>query len=252
MRLGRIDVNGAAVWAELDADGHAHVLRRAPWDGIERTGERVAAAQVRLLAPAEPSKVVCIGLNYLDHIEEMKHAGPPADPVIFIKPSTSVIGPGQPIVRPAFSQRVDHEAELAVVISKRMKDVAEADALSYVLGYTCLNDVTARDIQRADGQWTRGKGIDGFCPIGPWIETDLSPDDLAITGKVNGEVRQQSTTKLLIHPVAKLLSFISAAMTLLPGDVVSTGTPAGVGPMVAGDTVEIEIAGIGILSNPVR
>jgi 2-keto-4-pentenoate hydratase/2-oxohepta-3-ene-1,7-dioic acid hydratase in catechol pathway len=171
--------------------------------------------------------------------------------VLFIKPSTSVIGPNDPIRRPADSERVDFEGELAAVIGTVVRDVAPEQALSMVLGYTCGNDVTARDQQRADGQWTRGKGHDSFCPLGPWIETDVDPKDLAIRTELDGEVRQDSRTSLLLHDVAYLISYISRVMTLLPGDVLMTGTPAGVGPMVAGQSVSVSIEGIGTLTNPV-
>ncbi len=250
MRIARIAIQSQAVWAHME-DGCFYPLSAAPYEGGVRTGERVDADAARLLAPATPSKVVCVGLNYHDHIAEMKHDDVPADPVLFIKPSTSVVGPGEAIVRPSFSGRVDHESELAVVIAKAMKGVSERDALSYVLGYTCLNDVTARDLQKQDGQWTRAKGQDTFCPIGPWIETDADPGNVTVQAIVGEQVRQSSSTKLLITPVAKLLSFISAGITLLPGDVVATGTPAGVGPLLAGETVRIVISGIGTLENPV-
>ena len=184
---------------------------------------------MRLLAPVLPSKVVAIGRNYAEHARELGNEVPPT-PVLFLKPSTSVIGPGDPIVRPEGVGRVDFEGELAVIVGKLARRLEPADAIQAVLGFTCANDVTARDLQRADGQWTRGKGFDTFCPLGPWIETDLDSSDLALHTLVNGEVRQQARTSQLEHGVAELLSFVSRVMTLLPGDVLLTGTPAGVGP----------------------
>ena len=214
-------------------------------------GESAPLEAVRLLAPAEPSKVLCIGKNYADHVREMGGDVPPARPMLFLKPPTSVVGPGDDIVRPGDSDQVDYEGELAVVIGRRCAHVPPAEALSYVFGYTCANDVTARDHQRADGQWTRAKGHDTFCPLGPWIETELDPSDLAISTTLDGEPRQSSRTKLLLHDVPTLLAYMSDAMTLLPGDVVLTGTPAGVGPMLAGQSVTVTIEGIGALTNPV-
>jgi 2-keto-4-pentenoate hydratase/2-oxohepta-3-ene-1,7-dioic acid hydratase in catechol pathway len=215
-------------------------------------GRRVAPLdQVRLLAPVRPGKIIAVGLNYADHAAEGDHEVP-AEPLLFLKPPSAVIGPGTPIRLPPQSRRVDHEAELAVVIGRRGRRIADSDALSYVAGYTCGNDVTARDLQRADGQWTRGKSFDTFCPLGPWIETDLDPTTLAVTCRVNGEVRQGGSTHDMIFPVATLVSYISSVMTLEPGDVIMSGTPAGVGPIQAGDVVEVEVGGIGVLSNPVE
>jgi 2-keto-4-pentenoate hydratase/2-oxohepta-3-ene-1,7-dioic acid hydratase in catechol pathway len=224
-------------------DGH-------PFGPISFTGDRWALPDVRLVAPILPSKVVAVGKNYADHAREMGGEAPPS-PVIFLKPSTSVIGAGDAIRIPPDTSRVDHEAELAVVIGRPARDVAREDALSHVLGYTAGNDVTARDQQRADGQFTRAKGHDSFCPLGPWLETVLDPADLRVTASVNGEIRQDGRTKDMIHDVATLIAFMSSVMTLLPGDVVLTGTPAGVGPIVPGDTVTVAIEGIGELSNTV-
>jgi 2-keto-4-pentenoate hydratase/2-oxohepta-3-ene-1,7-dioic acid hydratase in catechol pathway len=225
-----------------------------PFGPIAFTGDRWALPDVRLVAPILPSKVVAVGKNYAEHAKEMAEHGQspaPDTPVIFLKPSTSIIGPGDVIRRPV-SDRVDHEAELAVVIGRPARDVAKADALTHVLGYTCANDVTARDQQKADGQFTRGKGHDSFCPIGPWIETVLDPSDLRVTASVNGQIRQDGRTSAMLHDVATLIEFMSGVMTLLPGDVILTGTPAGVGPLVDGDSVTIEVEGIGALTNPVR
>jgi 2-keto-4-pentenoate hydratase/2-oxohepta-3-ene-1,7-dioic acid hydratase in catechol pathway len=216
------------------------------------TGRTWPLADVRLLAPILPSKVVCIGKNYAEHVAEMGGGDAPAAPLIFMKPSTSVIGPGLPILRPADSQRVDYEGELAVVIGQPCRDVPEARAKDVVLGYTVANDVTARDLQSSDGQWTRAKGYDTFCPLGPWIETAMDPSDLAIETTLDDATVQKSRTSLLIHGIEKQIAYISRVMTLLPGDTILTGTPAGVGPMVDGQTVSVTVEGIGTLTNPVR
>ncbi len=220
-------------------------------EDIKLTGLRFPLADVRLLAPMLPSKVICIGKNYADHAREMG-GEPPSEPVIFLKPSTSVCGPGDPIFRPAaISERTDYEGELAVVIGRLCSQVPAELAASVIFGYTCANDVTARDLQARDGQWTRAKGFDTFCPLGPWIETDVDPADLALTTELNGEVKQNSRTSLLLHDVPALVAFVSQVMTLLPGDVLLTGTPAGIGPMGKGDQVRVTIEGIGSLTNPV-
>jgi 2-keto-4-pentenoate hydratase/2-oxohepta-3-ene-1,7-dioic acid hydratase in catechol pathway len=221
-----------------------------PFGPFAFTGARHALSSVRLLAPVLPSKVVCIGKNYADHAAEMGGAAP-ADPVVFLKPSTSVVGPGEAVRLPRDSARVDHEAELAVVIGRLCRDVPRERALDVVLGYTAANDVTARDQQKADGQWTRGKSHDTFCPIGPWVETDLDARDVAVQCRVDGELRQDGRTAQLLHDVPAVIAWITAFMTLLPGDVVLTGTPAGVGPLTAGSTVEVVVEGVGTLTNPV-
>ena len=203
---------------------------------------------VRLLPPALPTKIVAIGLNYRDHAEEMKFPIPD-EPILFIKPPSSVIGPDDAIVMPAQSYRVDFEAELAIVIGKTAKHVSRKDAQEYIQGYTCLNDVTARDLQTKDGQWTRSKSFDTFCPIGPWIETDVDASDLKIELYLNGERKQASRTSNLIFDSFFLVEFVSGVMTLLPGDLIATGTTSGIGPMKAGDTVEVRIEGIGSLKN---
>ena len=215
------------------------------------TGEDVPLAEERLLAPIIPSKIVAVGRNYADHAEEMGGAIPD-EPVIFLKPSTAVIGPGDLIPYPPASTRVDHEAELAVVVGRLARKVRSEEAGRFILGYTCGNDVTARDLQSKDGQWTRAKGFDGFCPLGPWIETELDPMDLAIECRVNGEPRQAARTSQLAFGPGALIEFVSNVMTLLPGDVILTGTPAGVGALEVGDKVEVEIEGIGVLQNEVR
>jgi 2-keto-4-pentenoate hydratase/2-oxohepta-3-ene-1,7-dioic acid hydratase in catechol pathway len=222
-----------------------------PFETIRLTGNRWVLSDVRLLAPILPSKVVAVGRNYLDHIQEMGNEAPVA-PLVFLKPSTSVIGDGDYIRLPPDTAKVDHEVELAAVIGRPARDVSAENALSHVFGYTIGNDVSARDQQAADGQWTRAKGHDSFCPLGPWIETELDPSDLRLTASVNGQLRQDSRTSHMIHNLPALIAYMSAIMTLLPGDVILTGTPAGVGPIVAGDTVTMEIEGIGVLSTPVR
>jgi len=214
------------------------------------TGEEIPVDGVRFLAPVLPSKVVAVGKNYADHAAEMG-SDVPEEPIIFLKPSTSVIGPGEPIPYPPQSRRVDHEAELAVVIGRFARGVRAEEAGKFILGFTCANDVTARDLQAKDGQWTRAKGFDGFCPLGPWIETELDPLDLAVECRVGGDTRQAARTSTLTFGAAELIEFISSVMTLLPGDVILTGTPAGVGPLEVGDRVEVEVEGIGVLENEV-
>jgi len=221
--------------------------------GFDTTGERVPLSEVTLLAPVIPrSKIVCVGKNYHDHAAEMGGEAP-AEPMLFLKPNTSVIGPNDAIVRPVQSQRTDFEGELAVVIGRIAKNVPAENALDYVLGYTIGNDVTARDLQRSDGQWSRAKGFDTFCPLGPAIETDFDLDGGArVVTRVNGEVRQDGPISDMVHSVPDIIAYASAAFTLLPGDVILTGTPAGIGPFQAGDVVEVEITGLGVLRNTVR
>jgi 2-keto-4-pentenoate hydratase/2-oxohepta-3-ene-1,7-dioic acid hydratase in catechol pathway len=237
------DQTGETVLAVLDGDP----LYRP----IQLTGEKVPLVEARLLAPVLPrSKVVGVGRNYAEHAAELGNEVP-AEPLLFLKPNTSVIGPGEPIVLPHQSQNVHHEAELAVVISRVCREVPRERVPDVILGYTCGNDVTARDLQDRDRQWARAKGFDSFCPLGPWIETDLDPGDLAVTCTVGDEVRQSGRTSLMVHDVASLVSYISDAFTLLPGDVILTGTPAGVGPIVEGDEVTVTVEGIGSLTNRV-
>jgi 2-keto-4-pentenoate hydratase/2-oxohepta-3-ene-1,7-dioic acid hydratase in catechol pathway len=221
-----------------------------PFGPIAFTGDRWALPDVRLLSPFLPSKVVAMAKNYSDHAKEMGGEAP-ASPVIFLKPSTSVIGEGDNIRLPASSQQVDYEGELAVVIGTPARNVAPEDALKHVFGYAAANDVTARDQQRADGQFTRAKGYDSFCPLGPWVETVFDPSDVRLVTRVNGEVRQDGRTSQMIHDIPTQIAFMSAVMTLLPGDVILTGTPAGVGPVVAGDSVSVTVEGLGTLTNPV-
>lgn len=223
-----------------------------PWLPWSETRTQWALRDVRLLAPCEPGKILCIGRNYAAHAAELGNPMP-KEPMLFMKPSSAMIGPDEAIVLPQYSQRVEHEGELTVVIGKQCAHLGDDDdALRCVLGYTCLNDVTARDLQKTDGQFTRAKGFDTFCPVGPCIETELDPADVLVECRVNGQVRQSGSTALMAYPVAFLVRWISRMMTLYPGDLIATGTPAGVGPLLAGDTVEVSAAGVGVLRNPVR
>ena len=215
------------------------------------TGEVVSLDDVHLLAPVLPSKLVCVGRNYAAHAAEWG-LGVPEEPLLFLKPSTAVIGPGEPIQLLPISRRIDYEGELAVVIGRIARDVPAEEAGRYVLGYTCANDVTLRDLQKADDQWARAKGFDGSCPLGPWIETDLDPTDVLVRTLVNGEVRQQASTSDMVFGVATLIEHITTFMTLLPGDSILTGTPEGVGKLADGDVVEVEVDGVGVLRNGVR
>jgi len=252
VKIARFSSGGDPRFGIVDGD-EIVVLRGDPmFAGFDTTEERVPLADVKLLAPVIPrSKVVAVGKNYRDHAAEMGGEAPP-EPLLFLKPNTSVIGPGDTIVRPVQSQQVDFEGELAVVIGSIAKNVAEADAASVVFGYTIANDVTARDLQKSDGQWTRAKGFDTFCPLGPVIETEFDLAGQSIQTRVNGVVMQSGSLDDMVHSVASVIAYASSVFTLLPGDVILTGTPAGVGPIVAGDVVEVEVSGIGTLSNPVR
>jgi 2-keto-4-pentenoate hydratase/2-oxohepta-3-ene-1,7-dioic acid hydratase in catechol pathway len=241
----------------LDGDGQIAQIEGHPFGQISFTGTRFAQADIRLLSPILPSKVVCVGKNYADHVKEMNSGEAPKEPLLFLKPSTSVIGPGDAIRIPAGSTNVHHEAELAVVIGARgARNVSPEQALASVFGYTIGNDVTERDMQKGDGQWTRAKGFDSFCPLGPWIETELAgigldPADLEVTCDVDGERRQTGRTSQLLFGIPTLISYISQVMTLLPGDVVLTGTPSGVGPIRPGQQVTCTIQGLGTLTNSV-
>jgi 2-keto-4-pentenoate hydratase/2-oxohepta-3-ene-1,7-dioic acid hydratase in catechol pathway len=221
------------------------------YSGINLRGENIPLADVRLLAPVIPrSKVVCVGKNYADHAAEMG-GEVPKEPVIFIKPNTSVIGPDDLIQWPKQSQRVDHEGELAIVISRICKEVPKEKYRDVVFGYTVSNDITARDLQKGDGQWTRGKGFDTFCPLGPWIDTEFQPGEQRITTLVDGQIKQDAKLSDMVFDIPTIINFISSAMTLLPGDVILTGTPAGVGPVNPGGRVTVEIEGLGTLENRV-
>ncbi len=253
MRIARFSHDDAIRFGIVDGTDLVVLAGDPLFAGFETTGERVPLGEVALLAPVIPrSKVIGIARNYRDHAAELGNEVP-AEPMMFLKPNTSVIGPGDAIVRPTQSERTDYEGELAAVIGRVAKNVSVEDALDYVFGYTIGNDVTARDLQKTDGQWARAKGFDTFCPLGPAIETEFTPSaDVRIVTRVNGEVRQDGTLGAMVHSVAEFISYASHAFTLLPGDVILAGTPAGVGPFVAGDIVEVEITGLGTLRNPVR
>ena len=254
MRLARIAHPGGVAFASVEGDGDdTQVLEIAehPFGQPNFTGKRWPLADVRLLAPILPSKVIAVGRNYVKHAAEFGNEVPSA-PMLFIKPSTSVIGPNAAIKLPKASEHVDFEGELAIVIGQPVKNVPAARATSAILGYTVANDVSARDLQKSDGQWGRAKGFDTFCPLGPWIETSLDASDLALHTQLNGELKQDGRTSDLVHGIPELIEFISGVMTLLPGDVILTGTPEGVGQMYDGDDVSITIEGIGTLSNPVQ
>ena len=212
----------------------------------------VPLSEARLLAPVQPSKIVCVGRNYREHAAELGNPMP-TEPLLFLKAPSSLVGDGSAIELPAVSQRVEHEGELAVVIGRTCSRVSDAEnPLDYVLGYTCLNDVTARDLQKRDVQFTRAKSFDTFCPVGPVVETELDPLDLQVETRVNGEVRQRGRTSVMAFPVPYLIRYVSHIMTLVPGDIISTGTPAGVGPLADGDVCEVEVEGVGVLRNTVR
>ncbi|PKW25919.1 fumarylacetoacetate hydrolase family protein [Phycicoccus duodecadis] len=253
MRIARFTTGEDPVYGLVDGAGEkiAEVTGDPLYQRIELTGATHRVEDVRLLAPVIPrSKIIGIGKNYADHAAEMG-GEPPVEPLMFLVPNTAVVGPGDPVVLPPQSAEVHYEGELAVVIGRLCKDVEPEDALGVIFGYTCANDVTARDLQRGDGQWARAKGFDTFSPLGPWIETDLDISDLRLVTRRDGEVVQDGTTADMVHGVAALVSYASKAFTLLPGDVILTGTPAGVGPIESGQRVEVEIEGIGTLANPV-
>lgn len=247
MKLVRCSNNGRVYFGVWDEKSDAV---REIKGGKEISEEAVKLSELKFLSPCQPSKIVAVGLNYRDHADEMK-LPIPQEPILFIKPSTAVIAHNEEIIYPSMSKRVDYEAELGVVIKKKARNVSEEEAKDYILGYTCFNDVTARDLQKRDGQYTRSKGFDTFAPLGPCIETNVDPVHITIESYVNGERKQSSNTKEMIFSVFHLVSFISQVMTLLPGDVIATGTPAGVGPLNAGDIVEVRIQGVGILRNRV-
>jgi 2-keto-4-pentenoate hydratase/2-oxohepta-3-ene-1,7-dioic acid hydratase in catechol pathway len=247
VRLVRFRFGDRIATGVLEED-RIRVLRGTFFEEPVPTGDEVPIADARLLAPVIPSKIVAVARNNPDHAAELGNEVP-TQPMLFLKPATSVIGPEDPIPIPEGSARVDHEAELAAVIGRLCRRVTEEEAPKYVLGYTCANDVTARDWQQTDGQWARAKGSDGFCPLGPWIETELEATDVAVIARVNGDERQRGRTSDFVFSPAALVAFISRSITLLPGDVVLTGTPSGVGPMAPGDRVEVEVEGIGVLRN---
>lgn len=219
---------------------------------LSRTGEVLDVGSLRLLAPIVPGKIIGIGRNYAQHAKELGNVAPEAEPMIFLKPPSAVLAPGEAIILPKASSRVDHEAELGVIIGRTARNLSrDENPLDYVLGYSCVNDVTARDLQKKDVQFTRAKGFDTFCPLGPWIETELDPSSVQVIARVNGRVRQQGNTRDMIFPVPQLIRFLACIMTLNPGDLIATGTPEGVAPLASGDIVEVEVEGIGILNNAV-
>lgn len=251
MKIARYEYEGVVRFGLADpASGKIREIAGEPFDGVQATGVVHRLDEVRLLAPVTPGKIVAVGLNYRDHAREMGKKIPD-EPLLFLKASSALNRPGGEIVYPAQSERVDYEAELAVVIGRVSKDVPARDAAAHILGYTCINDVTARDLQAKDVQYTRAKGFDTFAPIGPWIETDLDPSGCSVRCIVNGEVRQDGNTREMGATVPRLVEFISAVMTLYPGDVIATGTPPGVGPLRVGDEVTVEVGGVGALTNRV-
>jgi 2-keto-4-pentenoate hydratase/2-oxohepta-3-ene-1,7-dioic acid hydratase in catechol pathway len=252
MRLVRFRYGGRIATGAVDEESETiRVLAGTFFEQPVPTGEEVPLDDVRLLAPILPSKAVCVGKNYAAHAAEFD-SDVPEEPLLFLKPSTSVIGPGDTIPLPSISRRVDYEGELAVVIGRLARSVRAEEAFRYILGYTCANDVTLRDLQKKDGQWARAKGFDGSCPLGPWIQTELDPNDARVETRVNGDTRQSATTAELVFGVATVIEYITEVMTLLPGDVVLTGTPEGVGKLEPGDRVEVEVEGVGVLVNPVE
>ncbi len=253
MRIARYTTasGGAPAYGLVEGAGEGAVVAQldgAPFDGVRQTGERTPLSEVTLVAPVDPSKVVAFGRNYAEHAKELGNEVP-AIPIVFLKPSTSVVGPDAEVAYPALTSDLHYEGELAVVIGRRCTAVAPKQAMDFVFGYTVGNDLTMRDIQKSEGQWTRGKGFDGACPLGPWVETDVDPSGLSLRSTVNGELRQDGTTADMLRDVAGCVSWVSQAMTLLPGDVVLTGTPAGVGSLQRGDEVSVTIEGIGTLTN---
>lgn len=250
MKIVRFKAGDDIAYGLAEADG-VTLYQGSPFVAWEATETLIPWESVQLLAPVLPSKVVAVGKNYVDHAAEMD-SDVPEEPIIFLKPATSVVGPNANVVYPPISSEVHHEAELAVVVGKIARNIRAEDASRYIFGYTAANDVTARDLQRKDGQWTRAKGFDTFCPLGPAIETELDPlERLAVIARVNGEVRQAGFTADLVFGVAEILEFVSRVMTLLPGDVILSGTPSGVGPVQPGDLMEVEVDGIGVLANRV-
>ncbi|MEJ5186738.1 MAG: fumarylacetoacetate hydrolase family protein [Candidatus Geothermincolales bacterium] len=249
MKLARFLYRGRIRFGVVDGET-VRELVGTPFQGIHESGEAFPLGEVDLLPPVFPQKILAVGLNYRDHAEEFGMPIPD-EPVLFMKPPSSLLPHGGRIIYPEMSRRVDYEAELALVVSAECRDVSVEEAGKYILGYTCANDVTARDLQAKDGQWTRAKSFDTFCPLGPFIETEADPSDLAVRLYLNGELRQSSRTSAMIFGPAELLSFVSRIMTLYPGDVILTGTPSGVGEMRPGDRVEVEIEGVGRLANTV-
>lgn len=250
MKIARFQIGDAVHYGSVEGDS-LRVLQGDPFEGLTETGTTVFAAEVRLLTPVIPRQILCVGLNYLAHVLEFHAERTNVDPVIFMAAPSALLAPGEAIRLPDNGHLFHQEAELVAVIGKRAKDVPEDQALDYVLGYTAGNDVSDRTIQRADGQWTRSKSFPTFKPLGPYLVTDLDVSNLGVRSRINGKIAQDSDTAHMIHPVARLVSFLSGFMTLEPGDVVYTGTPGGPGEIKPGDVCEIEVEGIGVLQNPV-
>jgi 2-keto-4-pentenoate hydratase/2-oxohepta-3-ene-1,7-dioic acid hydratase in catechol pathway len=246
MRIAVLEKEGRRSWYALEG-ARARRFGGSPFEGGTIEGDLVTWTESELRAPVRPSKIVCIGRNYAAHARELGNEVP-AEPLMFFKPPSSIIGPGEAVVLRAESEKVEHEGELGVVIAKRCSRVSRDEALSYVFGYTCANDVTARDLQKKDGQWSRAKGFDTFCPVGPWIETDLDPSDLAVQCLVDGAIRQDGRTSQMMFDVPALVAYVSRAFTLEPGDLILTGTPEGVGPLAPGNRVTVSIEKIGELT----
>ena len=246
MRIAVLEKDGRRSWYALEGK-KARRFGRSPFDGGTVESDLVAWTDAELRAPVAPSKIVCVGRNYAAHAKELGN-DVPTEPLLFLKPPSAIIGPGETVVLRAESDKVEHESELAVVIGKRATRVSREEALSYVLGYTCANDVTARDLQKKDGQWSRAKGFDTFCPVGPWIETDLDPRDLGVKCLVDGHVRQDGRTSQMMFDVPTLIAYVSRAFTLEPGDLILTGTPEGVGPLAPGNRVTVAIEKLGELT----
>lgn len=250
MRLIHFSHKRKEYWGILEEE-NIRVINEEPFRGIKPVSKKIPVDGIKFLPPAKPTKIVLIGLNYKDHARELNMVLP-KEPLIFLKPPTSLIGHNDAIIYPSSVKQLDYEAELAIVIKKECKNIKPKDVPKYILGFTCLNDVTARDLQRKDGQWTRAKSFDTFCPLGPWLETRVSHKDLRVRSYLNGKLRQDSSTSEFIFSFDYLVSFISKIMTLNPGDVISTGTPFGVGAMKRGDTIVIEIEGIAKLVNYIK
>lgn len=250
MKILRFFYRKKAYWGVVK-NRYVFFLKGSPFFRIQPTSRKIALKNMRILPPVNPGKIVLAGLNYKDHAREL-NMEIPREPVIFIKPSTAVVAHNDVIIYPEGVNRLDYEAELAVVIKRKGKDIKPLEVKKYIFGYTCLNDVTARDLQKRDGQWTRAKSFDTFCPVGPWIETEFDPDNARVQTYLNGKLKQDSNTSNFIFSVPYLISFVSAIMTLNPGDIISTGTPSGVGPMRRGDRIETVISGLGTLKNRVK
>jgi len=250
MKIVRFVYRGEPRYGLLNSD-QIEVIHNLPFDEVDVTGVSVALSKVELLSPVDPSKIIAIGLNYRDHAKELD-LEMPTEPCLFMKPTSSLIGSGNAIVYPEATGQVDFEAELVIVIRKVARCIKSGDAADYIFGYTCGNDVTARDIQKKDEQWTRAKGFDTFCPVGPHIETELDTSNIYVRSRLNGEIRQDGSTKEMVFDVFDLVSYISEVMTLYPGDIIFTGTPFGVGSMSPGDTIEVEIEGVGSLINKIE